>query len=31
MRQGHVLDAYDKYYIKMISGFYPTVTRKQIP
>jgi hypothetical protein len=31
LRQGHVLDAYDKYHIKMISGFYPTVTRKQIP
>lgn len=31
MRQGHVLDAYDKYYIKMISGLYPTVTRAQIP
>jgi hypothetical protein len=31
MREGHSLDAYDKYYIKMISGLYATVTRKQIP
>jgi hypothetical protein len=31
MREGHTLDSYDKYYIKMIAGLYPTVTRKQIP
>lgn len=31
MREGHSLDAYDKYRIKMTAGLYSTVTRKQIP
>ena len=30
MRDGHTLDSYDKYYIRMIAGLYPTVTRRQI-